>query len=261
MLLVLAHAIATTAFSNLVLKNPSLSFKGLKLRADLAEGPIQQRELHFLGQYFAFKQSGDAEVMRDPDTYADYLRANHVHHLRLLLPTLRPDLPFQAATGFMGGSQHYLAAKTQTGYAIWEVAEGGQVQGITYLQRAELLPPETDFSMNITAEHPQFAAVLTEIAALADRTGYDNFADVFRQALTSLSSPNAQGALLLVPEQYPLAARQLIDAAASAWVFGGMGSWNDLYIENDADYHEYERLSSALHTALYRAVSAAVNSL
>jgi hypothetical protein len=260
MLLVLAHAIATTAFSNLVLNDSGFGFEKLSA-TDVPGSPGQAREAQFWADFFAFQPPGATQPLHDPNAYARYLRASGIRHLRLLLPALHPDLPFQAATGFMGGTQYYLAAKEPAGYDLWNIAEGGGPHGITYLAGAQALPPDADFSTDMAAESARLTSVLADIAALADRTGYDNFAALFRRALALLTSPNATGGLLLAPAQYPLAARQIIDAAGPAWVFGGMGSWNDVYMEGDANYQDYERLSSELHTALHRAVAAAVNSL
>jgi hypothetical protein len=54
-------------------------------------------------------------------------------------------------------------------------------------------------------------------------------------------------------------ALSLLDAAQSAWVFGGMGSWNDVGVPPAHDA-EYERVSECLFQALTRAIVAAANS-
>ncbi|MEQ1498925.1 MAG: hypothetical protein ABL914_09720 [Novosphingobium sp.] len=57
-----------------------------------------------------------------------------------------------------------------------------------------------------------------------------------------------------------LEARQLLAAAQKAWVFGGMGSWNDLYLPDQDIQANYDRVSSSLFTALQNALVCAVNS-
>jgi hypothetical protein len=47
----------------------------------------------------------------------------------------------------------------------------------------------------------------------------------------------------------------MLDAAQSAWVFGGMGSWNDLGFAG-AEQKEYERVSKHLYAALTDAICA-----
>jgi hypothetical protein len=51
----------------------------------------------------------------------------------------------------------------------------------------------------------------------------------------------------LMPENaYGMAEQQLLFAASHAWVFGGMGSWNDMGFEDKQVQHRYETVSSAL---------------
>ncbi|MCC6412891.1 MAG: hypothetical protein IT270_14600 [Saprospiraceae bacterium] len=54
-------------------------------------------------------------------------------------------------------------------------------------------------------------------------------------------------------------ALQLLYAADSAWVFGGMGSWNDQSFEDKEVNGRYERLSALLYNAINGAIMAAVN--
>jgi hypothetical protein len=46
-------------------------------------------------------------------------------------------------------------------------------------------------------------------------------------------------------------------ACQHAWVFGGMGSWND--VSFDAKPGEYERVSEQLHRALLQGILAGAN--
>lgn len=60
---------------------------------------------------------------------------------------------------------------------------------------------------------------------------------------------------------YDVSCRRLGAMVQAAWVFGGMGSWNDLSLAfDDADVEaEYEELSRTLFSAVMRAAVAAVN--
>jgi hypothetical protein len=53
--------------------------------------------------------------------------------------------------------------------------------------------------------------------------------------------------------------RRLAAMAVTAWVFGGMGSWNDLWFQDQAAQDEYERITSDLYAAVLRACVAAAN--
>jgi hypothetical protein len=62
----------------------------------------------------------------------------------------------------------------------------------------------------------------------------------------------------MLPDQLAGDARQLIAMASRAWVFGGMGSWNDIWIDGDAE--RYQRLTRGLYDAVLTAFLAGVNS-
>ncbi len=54
--------------------------------------------------------------------------------------------------------------------------------------------------------------------------------------------------------------RQLLAGALQAWVFGGLGSWNDLYITNPSLEKEYQRISKILYEAVIQSIGAVTNS-
>lgn len=66
---------------------------------------------------------------------------------------------------------------------------------------------------------------------------------------------------MLPSSGFPLEARQLLAAAAQAYVFGGMGSWNDLSLPNDPEViKEYEEITNELYEAMQFAILMASNS-
>lgn len=56
----------------------------------------------------------------------------------------------------------------------------------------------------------------------------------------------------------PLEAKQLLAAVQAAWVFGGMGSWNDLGFDGD-DQREYDALSGKLFLLINQTLCSAIN--
>lgn len=63
----------------------------------------------------------------------------------------------------------------------------------------------------------------------------------------------------LVSPAFPEPARRLAAMASHAWVFGGMGSWNDIGFESTAVQSEHRDISRVLYVAIIQAVVAAVN--
>jgi len=85
----------------------------------------------------------------------------------------------------------------------------------------------------------------------------------FARSLEALesSAPTFPFPDMLPSSGFPLEARQLLAAAAQAYVFGGMSSWNDLDLPNDPEViKEYEEISTELYEAIQFAILMASNS-
>lgn len=101
------------------------------------------------------------------------------------------------------------------------------------------------------ARHPLERALSSAISLVDARMHYEFWETVFRDARALLSSPAPRLTYyheLLIPHR-SLIARQLLAAACRAWVFGGMGSWNDVGI---ADEPEYQVTTKALYASVPR---------
>ena len=115
---------------------------------------------------------------------------------------------------------------------------------------------------SITALRQDLMMVLTKIEAFAARQKLEYFAGVFRKATGLLSSdhPLAQTyhSDFAPTPAMPLEAKQILGAVQTAWVFGGMGTWNDLGFDGD-DQRESDALSGELFLLLNQAICSAVN--
>ena len=88
------------------------------------------------------------------------------------------------------------------------------------------------------------------------------FADRFAQALNQLDSqkPVMPFNQDLLPEcGYGLVSRQVLAAAQLAYVFGGMGSWNDLGFPDPDMQKQYESISNVLYQAVKLSILMASN--
>jgi hypothetical protein len=85
---------------------------------------------------------------------------------------------------------------------------------------------------------------------------------VFAKARRQLTDPIPSPVIadILPASGYQLEARQLIAGCTHAWVFGGMGSWNNLGFSDKALQVEYNRLSDDLYDCVKLASAAATNS-
>jgi hypothetical protein len=64
---------------------------------------------------------------------------------------------------------------------------------------------------------------------------------------------------MLPPRGFSESARRLLATAARSWVFGGMGTWNDLTFDGSEE-EAYEEVSAELYDAVLGAFVAAANS-
>lgn len=106
----------------------------------------------------------------------------------------------------------------------------------------------------------RLARALREVQAFSERHGHESFSECFAKALDSLASHRMHGYHqdLAPPGTISDDAAAILDAAQSAWVFGGMGFWNDLY--HPEDQSEYDRVSEQLYAALTGAIAVAASS-
>lgn len=118
-------------------------------------------------------------------------------------------------------------------------------------------------SESLTTLKSDLGGVLSRIDAFATaRKNLEPFANAFRTAKSVLFSDDPLSKAYhfdLAPTfDLPLEAKQLLAAAQVAWVFGGMGSWNDLGFEKHQQ--EYIQISDELFALLNRVICNAVNS-
>jgi len=116
---------------------------------------------------------------------------------------------------------------------------------------------------NLTALKRKLDLVLTRIGTFAAAHNLDSFAKAFHSASDALHSDKPLSPTyhsdLAPTSNISIEAKQLLAASQFAWVFGGMGSWNDMGFEGQ-EQQEYVQISDDLFALLNQAVCAAVNS-
>jgi hypothetical protein len=173
------------------------------------------------------------------------------------------------SAGFVGGGgQWVLAVRCQgaTDYwmARWEVwnqnAPEQRIWRVTYgLVARDRAPPDPTAGQTIVLAALESA--LNRIHAFSADNNCGGFTDCFARAKQSLSERTATHGYhkdLYCPGSLSRTSEALIDAAQSAWVFGGMGSWNDMSFDGERG-REYEQVSEGLFVAVNDAISVAAN--
>jgi hypothetical protein len=110
---------------------------------------------------------------------------------------------------------------------------------------------------------PDLRQTLSYALAFCEQHHIDSFGGCFRKAVECLLADDPFALVYhkdLAPEKLlSLWAQQVLAACQAAWVFGGMGSWNDMGFEGE-EQGRYEKLSDALFTLLNEAIPAASSS-
>jgi hypothetical protein len=89
------------------------------------------------------------------------------------------------------------------------------------------------------------------------------FSSHFAEGLTALESASPAPPYypdMLPSRGYSILARQVIAGASYGWVFGGMGSWNDIWFSDDSLMPEYNRITETLRRSVKMGLREGVNS-
>jgi hypothetical protein len=215
---------------------------------------------------FVLAKSGRLGRPQQASTVKDWItncRSAKASRMWLVIPGIRSGVDQHALAAFANAGQWGLAVETpedaQVWRATWTVADRDapdrRIWVVRYdgtrtasfdIQRPDLAQAQDDLSQALHAVK-DFAE---------ERAGLDNWVDWFSRALNGGDELAYHTDML--PDLFDPSARTLIAMASRAWVFGGMGSWNDISLEGDVE--RYKRLTRRLYDAVLTAFLAGVNS-
>jgi len=213
----------------------------------------------------------EQEIASNPNRWFATLRERGVHGLRLSqTPRNDPNISDRMSAGFVGGGGAWeIEAVKRNGSSEfwrsrWEVwnqnAPDKRIWRVAYgkVTEAKTAKPNTK-PLGELKTYLQKA--LQEIHSLSQKQNYDVFEKCFANALESLSSSRPLHGYHkdFSPDGILSSdAMALLDACQAAWVFGGMGSWNDMGFDGDVEL-EYNRVSENLFSLLTEIIPAAAN--
>ncbi|MCO5095154.1 MAG: hypothetical protein M9960_08145 [Xanthomonadaceae bacterium] len=228
----------------------------------------------FVGLTRSGESWNETPFAQDPVSWLEELRRSEVHAIRMIHMPSGQNLDGatdRMLVGFVGGGGRWLLETTGSNGSDywegrWEVGDQGRadrkIWRVTYGRIAANQPPSPPASSDLQSLRQRLTRNLTEISAFAHHQKLEGFAKAFESGLSNLASSSPGTGLYhndLLTADMPLTAAQLLSAAQSSWVFGGMGSWNDLGFDGD-DQRTYEDLSEALYKLLNDSIVSAANS-
>lgn len=205
----------------------------------------------------------------DPNDWLEKLRNRRCTGLRVERVAIdKKDLSDRMSVAFVGGGGRWLIqavcpegsdyweAKWEVGdrnradQKIWRVAYGR----IARNQKTVVFSaPPLDTLSN------ELGQTLQDAIAFSKKHKLDWFGKAFESGYSALkaeSEPELNG--IARKGQLPLTASRLLAASQAAWVFGGMGSWNDLGFAG-SDQRQYEAISDNLFRQINSSLIATVN--
>ncbi|WP_225728212.1 MULTISPECIES: hypothetical protein [unclassified Nocardia] len=205
------------------------------------------------------------------DGWMRRLVADGVDRVWLAVPDLDPQddrgLAAHKAAAFAGGTQLGLLTTGAAGNRLWQArsqigdrdAPDQRIWIVTYRSQPVSSGP-------LLPDLQEAARLLDQALQHAEEFASHNvlppWDELFAEARRQWSSgePRNVDHQDLFPDHWGHAdSHRLACMAQAAWVFGGMGSWNDLQFDEPDRQREYETISRDLFAAVIRACVAAVN--
>ena len=210
----------------------------------------------------------DHQIADRVEEWFDGLRNRRIERVWLEIPDEtqgRRWLADHLASAFAGGGRWLLVATSHTSAEAWRPewsvdrdTDDRRIWRVVYT--GQRIAQGFSASSAIGETTATLHDVLTAARAFAV-PNLPEFVDAFDHALAAIDGrePGPSYYDDMLPSSYPRSAQSLVAACAHAWVFGGMGSWNDAGFANEALNHEHSDLSRRLWQAITAAVVAAVN--
>jgi hypothetical protein len=231
---------------------------------------------HYKHTDFLIARGGDEYIPVAPDPLAWFakLKAMGCKGLRLHTAPMQQREGIgpqkeRMLVGMVGGGPRWLIEAVQPARAeIWEGFDrlGDREDPEQKIWRGAYLmlgasERQEDADRDIAGADSDVRTALIAIEALARDIPGAPFADDFANAIDALDGATPSNPSLDFLNQTELGAdaRRLLAALAQGWVFGAMGSWNDIGVGEDLGAR-YEETSEALFLALQRAATAVANS-
>jgi hypothetical protein len=208
-------------------------------------------------------------VAESPQSWCTHLRDTGVRSVALQVWSGSGTLPDHVASAFAGGGNWGIETTRGRSTSVWTARWSPdrrddperRIWSIVY--RAFAIPSPSMTGESVDAACARLHEALDDAERFAREANLSDWASGFADAALRLSTEPATYSYhpdMLPRVGYGIAARQLLAAAERGWVFGGMGSWNDLGFSGPEQTARYEAVTKALYRAVTAAIAAAVNS-
>ncbi len=204
-------------------------------------------------------------IAEDPNKWFKFLKDNKFTRLYLSFQSSKSlGLADHISSAFVGGgSQWNIIAEKGDKCDIWQTKwqmEFGDLK-VYYFQLLKNIDLPKITKTTVEQAKLYLKEILKDMIEFTVKNELANWTKVFQMALDFLSVEESFKLLekgFLPEDCFEIEVEQILTACDQAWVFGGMGSWND--VVRVKDYDLYTRLSANLYDTLSKAMIAAINS-
>lgn len=267
---VISQIIALVCYTNDFLMNKSpFSF-------DLSNSTAQYcnniRYIYWVKKLIKFEEQ---KIADNPSDWVEFLKENGVKMLWMhYASNYNPGIGERYAAAFANGGGRWLIeaynGKTSDFWeSNWDVsdrnAKDKRIWSVTYglISRNDNSRITALEDLNIVSQ--RLKSIFEKAFEFANNYEYlSGFKNCFKNALTCLESSDPLKYIYhkdLVPGSFNnMKALQILSACQCGWVFGGMGSWNDLWFEGE-EQKKYEEISDQLYYSICNSIPIATNSL
>jgi len=204
-------------------------------------------------------------VAKDTRTWFSFLKSQGVQYLKLDLLNIQNYLPLHIPSVFTSGGAWVIQTDKKTCWqSKWYLKKHRdpecRIWAVGYWE-CDNLPVLMDFP-DLDTAYQDLEDSLVEAQSFSKKYRFD-WEKWFAEALVLLKSPSAISPFYadLLPASYEnIKGHQLLAGALKGWVFGGLGSWNDMYIRESSLEREYQLVSNNLYRAVIQSVGAVANS-
>jgi hypothetical protein len=209
----------------------------------------------------------------NPHNWFERLRKEDVHTLKISHGSSgRNDISDRMLVAFVGGGGRWLietrsAERSDYWQARWQIGDrerrDKRIWRVSYARIHTGKPTEHGQANDLSQLKAELRECLGNIANFSRSHQLDWFTTAFESGMARLDSNTPLDGLyhqdFAPPGFLSPSANQLLGSVEVAWVFGGMGSWNDQSFEGESKTR-YEELSESLFSLLNKAIVEAVNS-
>jgi hypothetical protein len=202
-------------------------------------------------------------------SWFESIRKSNATQIGLVVLDIKHKVPNHIAVAFANsttwGLQVNTNSSTQFWIPFWKVGNrndpNSRIWSIEYKMQSQPqnilpIPP-------ISAMKNNLRNAMNDSLEFCVKAKLIQWQDWFSQAERELNNVNSPFPYHpdLVPENILLQeARSLLVGACKSWVFGGMGSWNDMYFESPEFQKEYQVITEKLYQSVCNAILAGTNS-